>query len=125
MENTDICLKLLEPEEREQLEYMWNLIPEEDRCGMNKGDILFVLDAMDDYLEEVGLLEVDEKSGEVTYLDGDIDETEQLEYIQKAVQEGLHTQPEPLCHALTLVQIQLIMDAEVQYGISQGYYEEE
>ena len=104
-------------EEREQVEFMWNLIPEEDRQGIDQSDVLFVLDAMDDYLEEIGLLEVDERTGEVTYLDGDIDETEQLDYVRNAVKaEKRH---------ITDVQIQLIMDAEMQWGIEQGYYEED
>ena len=103
-------------DERQQVQFMWNLIPEADRQGMTQSDILFVLDALDDYLEEAGLLEVD-KDGEVTYLDGDVDETEQLAYVQKAVQASHRS--------LTNVQIQLILDAEMQYGIEQGYYEEE
>jgi len=108
--------QLMSEEEREQVNFMWNLIPETDRKGLTQNDILFVLDAMDDFLEEEGLLEVDEQSGEVTYLDGDVDETAQLAYIQEAARKAnMH---------LTGVQIQLIMDAELQYGIEQGYYEE-
>lgn len=108
--------QLMTEDERQQVQFMWNLIPEADRQGMTQSDILFVLDALDDYLEEAGLLEVD-KDGEVTYLDGDVDETEQLAYVQKAVQAAHRS--------LTNVQIQLILDAEMQYGIEQGYYEEE
>ena len=109
--------QLMSSEEREQVDFMWNLIPEQDRQGMDKSDILFVLDAMDDYLEEQGLLDVDDVTGEVTYLDGDIDETEQLEYVRQAVKTDKRH--------LTDVQIQLIMDAEMQYGLEQGYYEED
>lgn len=116
MENS-IELSLLEPEEREQLEYIWHLIPAEDRTGISQSDVLLVLDAMDDYLEEKGLLHIDEKTGEAEYLDGDIDETEQLAYVQKAAQAQGST--------ITSVQIQLVMDGELQYGIEQGYYEEE
>ena len=108
--------QLMTEDERQQVDFMWNLIPDEDRKGMTPSDLLFVLDTMDDYLEEAGLLEVDE-NGEITYLDGDVDETEQFAYVQKAVQEA--------GRALTNTQIQLIMDAEMQYGIEQGYYEEE
>ena len=108
--------QLMTEDERQQVDFMWNLIPEEDRKGMTQSDILCGLDALDDYLEEAGLLEVDE-NGEVTYLDGDVDETEQLAYVQKAVQAAHRS--------LTNTQIQLIMDAEMQYGIEQGYYEEE
>ncbi|MBO7502403.1 MAG: hypothetical protein J6T32_04205 [Paludibacteraceae bacterium] len=124
MGNTDICLNLLEPEEREQLDFMWNLIPEQDRQGMQKEDLLFVLDAVDDFLEEAGLLEVNSETGEMTYLDGDVDENAELEYVQAVVRKvssGKH----PQCSALTSSQIQLILDAELQYGIEKGYYEEE
>lgn len=109
--------QLMSAEEREQVEYMWNLIPEEDRQGMDQSDVLFVLDAMDDYLEEQGLLEMDERTGEATYLDGDIDETEELDYVRAAVKADKRH--------LTDVQIQLIIDAEMQYGLEQGYYEKE
>lgn len=107
---------LMEPEEKEMVQYITNLIPKEDRQGISDADILFVLDAMDDFLEEKGLLQYDEQSDEVIYLDGDIDETEQLQYVLKTAQE----------HQLSLssVQIQLIMDGEKEYGIEQGYYED-
>lgn len=108
--------QLMSEEEREQVNFMWNLIPEQDRTGMTQGDILFVLDAMDDFLEEQGLLDVDDVTGEVTYLDGDIDETAELEFVKNAVHDAKMS--------LTDVQIQLIMDAEMQYGIEQGYYED-
>ncbi len=111
-------LAMLDPEEREQLEGVWKIIPDQDRKAMTKDDVLFVLDSMDDYLESVGLLEVDEQSGEVTYLDGDVDETEQLNFILDA-QKRRHTSE------LSPSQIQIILDAELQYGIEQGYYEEE
>ena len=109
--------QLLSDDEREQVEFMWNIIPQQDRKDLTKGDIVFVLDAMDDFLEEQGLLHVDEQSGEVTYENGDIDETAQLEYIQQAAKDAkLH---------LTGAQIQIILDAEFQFGIEQGYYEED
>ena len=111
-------LTMLSAEEREQLLGIWDLIPAQDREKMTQEDVLFVLDTMDDYLESVGLLEVDEQSGDVTYLDGDVDETEQLNYILSA-QKDRHPS------ALTSSQIQTILDAELQYGIQQGYYEEE
>ena len=51
------------------------------------------------------------------YLDGEVDETEQLNYVLSAMKEE--------GRAITGVQIQLIQDAELQYGIKKGYYEEE
>lgn len=115
--NTNIELSLLDPEEKELLNYIWNLIPETDRQGMTQADVLLVLDLMDDYLVENGLLEEDDQAGEMTYLDGEIDETEQLNFLVNATKEqGL---------ALSSTQIQLIMDGELQYGIEKGYYQEE
>lgn len=113
--NSNIELSLLEAEEKQLLEYIWNLIPEQDRQGMSQSDVLLVLDLMDDFLMEKGLVE--ESADEVNYLEGEIDETEQLEFLLKKTKEnGL---------SLTSEQIQLVMDGELQFGIEQGYYEEE
>lgn len=113
--NSNMELSLLEAEEKQLLEYIWNLIPEQDRQGMTQTDVLLVLDLMDDFLMEKGLVE--ESADEVNYLEGEIDETEQLEFLlAKTKESGL---------SLTSEQIQLIMDGELQFGIEQGYYEEE
>lgn len=117
MQNNAFELSLLEPEEKQMLSYIWNMIPEKDRQGMNQDDVLFVLDTMDDYLEEKGLVTYDEQTEEVIYSDGEVDETEQLAYIMSAAKTAHR--------AITGVQVQLVMDAELQYGIEQGYYEDE
>lgn len=117
MQNNTIEMSLLDPEEKKMLSYIWDMIPADDRKGMTEDDVLFVLDMMDDYLEEKGLLTYDNKTEEAIYSDGDVDETEQLEYILSASKTDKRS--------LTSVQIQLIMDAELQYGIGQGYYEDE
>ena len=117
MENNSIEMALLEPEERELVDFIWRTIPAQDREGLTADDILLVLDLMDDYLEEQGLLKEDPKTGEMEYLEGDVDETEQLNYVLAAMKEE--------GRAITGVQIQLIQDAELQYGIARGYYEEE
>ena len=117
MENDMIEMALLEPEERELVEFIYGAIPSEDRGTLTADDILFVLDAMDDFLEEQGLVKVDEATGEMEYLDGEVDETEQLNYVLRAAKED--------GRSITGVQIQLIQDAELQYGIEHGYYEEE
>ena len=110
-------LALMEPEERELVEFILKAIPKEDRGNLTADDVLFVLDMMDDYLEEQGLIKVDESTGEMEYLEGDVDETEQLNYVLDAVRaDG---------RAITSVQIQLIQDAELQFGIKKGYYSEE
>lgn len=115
--DANIELSLLDAEEKEQLEFMWNLIPDEDKKGMSKSDVLLVLDLMDDFLAEKGMLEEDEQTGEATYLEGEVDETEQLEYLLNAVAE--------VGTPLTRVQLQLILDAEMQYGLKKGWYEED
>jgi len=122
MANSQIELSLLEDDEREQLDYIWNLLPEQDKENLSKEDILFVLDSTDDFLEEEGLLEVDEKTGEVTYLDGDIDETKQLDYILAAAKDGAKR---GLCSPLTSAQVQMILDGEMQFGLAKGWYTEE
>ena len=116
MANSNIELSLMDAEEKQQLEYIWNLIPAEDRKDMTQADVLMVLDLMDDYLVGQGLLQED-NCDEVTYLEGEIDETEQLNYLLE--------QTAALGRSLSSEQIQLIMDGELQYGIEQGYYEEE
>ena len=116
MENNSIEMALLEPEERELVAYIYDVIPAEDRGQLTADDILLVLDLMDDYLEEQGLLKEDPATGEMEYLEGDVDETEQLNYVLAAVKEE--------GRPITSVQIQLIQDAELQFGIEKGYYEE-
>lgn len=116
MENNSIEMALLEPEERELVAYIYDAIPAEDRGQLTADDILLVLDLMDDYLEEQGLLKEDPATGEMEYLEGDVDETEQLNYVLAAVKEE--------GRPITSVQIQLIQDAELQFGIEKGYYEE-
>ena len=123
--NDTIELALMEPEEREMVEYIMKMINDENGDASLNGengemlsadDVLFVLDMMDDYLEEKGLLREDPKTGEMEYLDGDVDETEQLNYILKAVREE--------GRSITSVQVQLIQDAELQFGIQKGFYSE-
>ena len=117
MENNTLELSLLDAEERQLLEYIYNAIPAQDKGHLTADDILLVLDLMDDYLEEQGLLREDPKTGEMEYLDGEVDETEQLNYVLRALKEESRD--------ISGVQVQLIVDAELQYGIEQGYYEEE
>ena len=117
MENNTIELSLMDAEERELVEYILSAIPAKDRGELTPDDILLVLDLMDDYLAEQGLLREDPKTGEVEYLDGDVDETEQINFVlQQLKSEG---------RAISSTQVQLIVDAELQYGIEKGYYEEE
>ena len=116
MEKDSIELSLMDPEERELVQFIYDAIPAEDRGALTADDILLVLDLMDDYLEEQGLLREDPQTGEMEYLDGEVDETEQLNYVLAAMREE--------GRAITGVQIQLIQDAELQFGIAKGYYSE-
>lgn len=109
-------MALMELEERELVEYIFSAIPAEDRGNLTPDDILLVLDLMDDYLEDQGLLKEDPATGEMEYLDGEVDETEQLNYVLKAMKEE--------GRSISSVQVQLIQDAELQFGIEKGYYEE-
>ena len=117
MENNSIEMALLEPEERELVAFIYDSIPAEDRGELTPDDILLVLDLMDDYLDEQGLVRVDPATEEMEYLDGEVDETEQLNYVLEAM-KAEH-------RAITGVQVHLIQDAELQYGIQHGYYSEE
>ena len=117
MESNSIEMALLEPEERELVSYIYDAIPAADKGELTPDDILLVLDLMDDYLEEQGLLREDPKTGEMEYLDGEVDETEQLNYVLAGVKDEGRT--------ISAVQIQLIQDAELQFGIKKGYYSED
>lgn len=117
MQNSTIEMSLLDPEERKMVESVWKIIPEQDRLAISEDDVLFVLDEMDEYLLSVGLAHEDEASGEIEYEDGEVDETEQLNFVLQAAQKD-HRH-------LTGSQVQIIQDAEMQYGIEQGWYEEE
>ena len=117
MENNSIEMALLEPEERELVSFIYDSIPAEDRGELTADDILLVLDLMDDYLEEKGLVRVDPETEEMEYLDGEVDETEQLNFVLAAMKEEHRP--------ISSVQVQLIQDAELQYGIEHGYYSEE
>ena len=117
MENNSIEMALLEPEERELVAFIYDSIPAQDRGALSSDDILWVLDRMDDYLEKQGLVTIDPETGEAEYQDGEVDETEQLDFVLAAVKAENR--------AITATQVQLIQDAELQYGIKQGYYSEE
>ena len=117
MANESMEMALMEPEERELVAFILNVIPAEDRGELTADDVLLVLDLMDDYLEEQGLLKEDPQTGEMEYMEGDVDETEQLNYVLNAVREE--------GRPISGVQIQLIQDAELQFGIEKGYYSED
>lgn len=116
MEKNSIEMSMMDPEEYEMVDYIFRSIPAEDRQDLSRDDILYVLDLMDDYLETQGLVHIDERSGEADYMEGEVDETEQLNYVLAAAKKD--------GRAISSVHIQLIQDAELQFGIEKGYYEE-
>lgn len=117
MEKDSMEWAIMQPEERELVEFIYKSIPDSDKGGLTPDDILFVLDLMDDYLEEQGLVKENEETGEMEYIEGEVDETEQLDFVLAAARNEKRN--------ISSVQIQLIQDAELQYGIEHGYYEEE
>lgn len=108
---------IMDDQERELLDYIIRTVPAEDLYGLTEEDILYVLDVMDDYLVKVGLAEEDAENEDIEYKDGYVDETEQLQYVlDQAKQDKV---------PVTSAQVQLIQDAEYQYGVEHGFYEED
>ena len=93
------------------IEYIMNLIPEEDKQGMTEDDVQYVLDVIYDFYESEGLLDENVAS------DGYVDEDKELEFIHRASKrDGID---------LSYEQIQLILDGEFEYGKSIGIYAED
>ena len=93
------------------VEYILNLIPEQDREGIGEDEVLYVLDVIYDFYESEGLLDENVAS------EGYVDEDKELEYIHRACKrDGIE---------LSYEQIQLILDGEFEYGKSIGIYEED
>lgn len=93
------------------IEFILNLIPEEDRNGMTEDDVQYVLDVIYDFYQSAGLIADDDAT------EGVIDEEAELEFVRKAAKkDGIN---------LTDEQIQLILDGEFQYGLEIGIYEED
>lgn len=108
---------IIDDQERELLDYIINNVPSEDLEGLTEDDILYVLDVMDDYLVKVGLAEENPDEEDIEYKDGFVDETEQLRYVLEQAKED--NVP------VSSVQVQLIQDAEYQYGVDNGFYSED
>lgn len=93
------------------IQYIIDLIPEEDRIGITEDDIQYVLDVIYEYYNEKGFIDEDDASEAI------IDDNEEFEFVRDA------------CHKdkvnLTDQQIQLILDGEFEYGLEIGIYEED
>lgn len=93
------------------IEFILNLIPEEDRNGMTEDDVQYVLDVIYDFYQSAGLIADDDAT------EGVINEEAELAFVRKAAKkDGIN---------LTDEQIQLILDGEFQYGLEIGIYEED
>lgn len=84
---------------------------------MTEDDVLYILDTIDDYLEEVGLLTYDEMTGEADYQEGEVDETEQLDYVLRQAQQDKRT--------ISNVQVQLVLDAQYEFYLEKGWIDED
>ena len=104
----------MDDQERELLDYIIRTVPAEDLYPLTEDDILYVLDVMDDYLVKVGLAEENAEEEDIEYKDGYV---EQLQYVL----EQAKADQVPV----TSVQVQLIQDAEFQYGVENGFYSED
>ena len=99
-------------DDQECIDFILNLIPEEDRGNMTEDDIQYVLDVIFEYYDQAGLIDEDDTASE-----GVIDENEEFEFVKKAARkDGIQ---------LTDQQIQLILDGEFEYGLEKGIYEED
>ena len=103
-------------DESEAIRFILNYLPEEDSKALTEDDIQFVLDAIYDYYEAEGLID-DETDDEAEVEETDIDETAMLDFVREQARNE-HID-------LTDEQIQLIVAAEFEYGVSIGIYHEE
>lgn len=94
------------------IQFILDLIPEEDKIGMTEDDVQYVLDVIYEFYESEGLIDEEDSASE-----GVIDEEAELEFVKKAVKKDKIN--------LTDQQIQLILDGEFQYGLEIGIYEED
>lgn len=94
------------------IQFILDLIPEEDKNGMTEDDVQYVLDVIYEFYESVGLIDEEDSASE-----GVIDEEAELAFIKKAAKKDKVN--------LTDQQIQLILDGEFQYGLEIGIYEED
>ena len=109
MNNLDIDLE--EVNDKECIDFILNHVPEQDRKNLTSDNIQFVLDSIYDFYEANGLIDEDTAS------DGFVDEIAELDFVREACRkEGVQLSDEEL---------QLILDGELQYGISIGIYEED
>lgn len=110
--------EVLEYDDNEAIDYIYEFLDKDDRKEISKDDILFVLAMMGEYYEKQGLISEDEEGNEVVS-EAEIDEDEIFQFIMEKVQED-----EQLAH-LTGDLVDQILEGEYQYGLSTGLYEED
>jgi len=99
---------LLVYDEDEAVKFIHNLIPEEAKERITDVSIEYVLDVVYEFYDENGLIEEDSTE------EANIDEEEMFKYILKCSQKDNMQLSED--------DIQLIMNAEYEYGKSLGIY---
>ncbi|MDR3653221.1 MAG: hypothetical protein P4L34_09660 [Paludibacter sp.] len=102
---------LLVYDEDDAVKFILNSIPEDSKKRIDEDKIEYVLDVVYDFYDENGL--IDEDSTE----EASIDEEEMFKFILKSSKKDKIKLSED--------DIQLILDAEYEYGKSLGIYKEE
>lgn len=104
--------ELLEFDDEQAIAYILNYIPQDLKSKLSEDDISYFLDVIYEYYDSNGY--IDENSVEETT----IDEEAMMDFIMKAIRK------EKII-SLTEDEVQLLLEAEYQYGKSIGIYDEE
>jgi hypothetical protein len=102
---------LLVYDEDEAVKYILEHIAKDELNSIDEVKIEYVLDVVYEYYEENGLIEEDSTE------EASIDEEQMFQFILKCAEED--------DIALTQEELQLILDAEFEYGKSIGIYQDE
>lgn len=103
---------LLEFDDDKAIEFILQYIPQSLKSKLTADDVSYFLDLIYDYYESNGY--IDENSVEET----SIDEEAMMDFIMKALKKDQIIK-------LTEEEVEILLDAEYQYGKSIGIYDEE
>lgn len=103
---------LLEFDDDKAIEFILQYIPQSLKSKLTADDVSYFLDLIYDYYESNGY--IDENSVEET----SIDEEAMMDFIMKALKKDQIIK-------LTEEEVEILLDAEYQYGKSNGIYDEE
>ena len=104
--------ELLEFDDEQAIAFIKNYISQELKAKLSEDDISYFLDVIYDYYDSNGY--IDENSVE----EASIDEEAMMAFIMKAIRKEKIIK-------LTEEEVQLLLEAEYQYGKSIGIYDEE